>query len=1131
MSLTKVTSSVIADNAITTAKIENGTIVNADINSSANISQSKLSLAVPTVTGVTIQNGVGAIIPSDTSLYFDVAGTNFTNPSTVELINNSTNAATQATTVTYVSSTALRVTASLAAGTYKIRVTRSDGFSAISASALLTSSQVVAFSTSAGSLGTVDQNVAISTITIAATSDSAITFAVQSGSLPGGLSLNTSNGQITGTPNAVSADTTSTFTIRATDAESQFADREFTITVTKVVITKSLRFNDGDSPELSKTLGSPTNNKIYTFSMWLKRGVINSVNPTFIGHYDGSGSNPFVVVQFKSDGTLRIEAYDNDTTSVMALVTNQVFRDPSSWYHVVLAFDTTQGTSSNRVKAYVNGNQITSFSTETYPSQNKVLAFNKQSTEAYYGIYKYGGANCYDGYMAEIHFIDGTAKAPTDFGETDSTTNNWIPKRYTGSYGNNGHYLDFADSSNLGDDESGNTNDFTVTNLAAIDQTTDTPQNNFATMNPLGTNDGSTHSEGNTKLVTPDSAGISGANIAMTSGKWYAEFICTAKSSVNMNVGIVRADTFDGDNQMDEGNNVGYMYQNNGNIFHGSADESYGASWAVDDIIGIAFDADTLNVQFYKNGTGQGNYTRIASENSGGDWIMCVGEGQGGATATFVCNFGNPSFAISSSNADANGHGNFEYAVPSGYLALCTDNLPEASIKDSSAHFNTVLWTGNGGTNAITGVGFKPDWVWGKDRTGTDNHHLFDTTRGTNQRLISNSTAAENTESNCLDSFDSDGFTLGSNTGLNNNGDTHVAWNWKAGGSAPTNTYTVKVVSDGGNKYRFDDYGTSAITLELQEGGTFTFDQSDSSNSGHPLRFYTASDKSGGEYTTGVTTTGTPGSAGAKTVITVAASAPTLYYQCSSHAGMGGQANTRSLHGFTNIKGSIQSVVSPNTTAGFSIVTYSGNATQGATVGHGLGKAPAMIFVKGRDQVTNWNSWHKSFSDNQFITLDRTNAVSSDANTFPDASDMTSSTFEIGSASWVNGNNNTFVAYCFAEIEGYSKMETYTGNGNADGPFVYTGFKPAWVMIKGTSSSREWFLFDNKRDTFNVVNKYVKAESTDAEASSTFGDFCSNGFKVRSDGASYNTNGQTFIYMAFAESPFGGILTNEATAR
>ena len=269
--------------------------------------------------------------------------------------------------------------------------------------------------------------------------------------------------------------------------------------------------------------------------------------------------------------------------------------------------------------------------------------------------------------------------------------------------------------------------------------------------------------------------------------------------------------------------------------------------------------------------------------------------------------------ATANSNADGNGHGSFAYAPPSGYLALCSQNLPDVEIIDGSEYFNTVLWTGNG---SHIDVGFDPDLLWYKARNTTSYAGIVDSIRGDDVYLQSYSNSANVTSSGLLVT-DSTGFTPGSAFSSNN----YVAWNWKAGGAAPAQTYVVKVVSDSGNKYRFDDFGTSAVTLNLQEGGTYTFDQSDSSNSGHPLRFSTTSNGThggGSEYTTGVTTTGTPGSAGAKTVITVAASAATLYYYCSSHSGMGGQANTNATFGSTNLDGSILSTVSANTDAGFS---------------------------------------------------------------------------------------------------------------------------------------------------------------------------------------------------------------------
>ena len=753
-------------------------------------------------------------------------------------------------------------------------------------------------------------------------------------------------------------------------------------------IEQSLRFNDDDSAYLSRTPASASNQKTWTWSCWAKKGN-NGVN--FNTFCVGPNNTNDGQIYFNTSN--KFVFFGRLSSSIKAnFESSAVYRDVSSWYHIVVLVDTTQAVSTDRVKIYINGSQVTDFGTATYPSLNDDLPYNSNSFVHYIGKARGDAAAYIDGYLAEVNFIDGQALTPSDFGETNLLTNQWIPKKYVGTYGTNGFYLNFSDSASLGADSSGNGNNFTPTNLAATDQNLDSPTNNFCTLNPLSVSPafaltaGTNLSEGN--LRETGSNVEAHGTFGVTSGKWYFELCNNGGGYNNDAVGYFK-----------EGTSYELVYRDGALFYSNGSSSSYGATWqTVGDIVGVALDLDAGTLDFYKNNVSQG--TAVTGLTDGATYVPMVYARDSAATSDLIANFGqDSSFAgtkTAQNNTDGNGKGDFYYTPPSGYLALCTANLPDPSIADPTAYFNTVLYTGNGSTQSISGVGFQPDFVWLKERSSTSGHRFTDAVRGAGYSMASESTDAENYASNRITSFDSDGFSLGNAGAFNESSQTYVAWNWKADNTS----------------------------------------------------------------------------------------------------------------GSSNTDGSTTSTVSANTTAGFSIVTCTTLAgTQ--TVGHGLSQAPDIVIQKSRNTAQSWYVYYDFVDGSQdYLTLNSTAAAAAWG-----GSAATSTVFY---ENWSAGVD--LICYCFHSVEGYSKFGSYIGNGANDGPFVYTGFRPAFVMIKRTDSTGGWSMADSARPEYNPAVA-LQANTAVVEFGSDL-DITSNGFKVRTTWVERNASGGTYIYMAFAESPF-----------
>jgi len=451
-------------------------------------------------------------------------------------------------------------------------------------------------------------------------------------------------------------------------------------------VANSCRFNSGSSDYLNRTF-STGNRRTFTYSGWCKRPPEEETAFLTVG----SGTTRSYIFITSSKLTVQNEVSSSVTTN---LQTNAVYRDSSAWMHIVVAVDTTQGTEANRIKIYVNGEQITSFGTSNYPSQNEDFSFNNNIVHEI-GRTPWNNGNLYDGYFCEIVWIDGLQLTPTSFGETDSVTNNWVPKDVSGlTFGTNGFYLDFKDSSALGNDVSGNNNDWTVNNLTSIDQSIDTCTNNFATLNPLATNTNtgsSNFSEGSLELDRPGSTSswVGCINtMGVTQGKWYAEYkvIDAGDPQNGVMIGVTNVDLSNfqnAGNDLSQSGEFGINYYAGGTIANNGSNIATYTAMSDGDIVMIALDIDNGKIYWGRNGTWENS--GVPTSGSTGTGAQNLSVITTGDTYCFhLCcredgnvqaNYGSPPYAISSGNVDSSGMGNFEYAVPEGYYSLCTRNL------------------------------------------------------------------------------------------------------------------------------------------------------------------------------------------------------------------------------------------------------------------------------------------------------------------------------------------------------------------------------------------------------------------------------------------------------------------------
>ena len=822
-------------------------------------------------------------------------------------------------------------------------------------------------------------------------------------------------------------------------------------------IQNSLRFDDGDNQRLEKTPSGAGSTTTWTWSAWVKRGDLQNVTLWSAN----SNSNQILINSNKM-------YFESNSTANNFIVSNKLLRDTSSWYNLVFVWDTTNSTQADRMRMFCNGVRITSFSSSSLPTQNRASVFNTAIQHEIGRRVNPDGLN-FDGYMAEVNFIDGQALDASSFGETKSGV--WIPKDTSGlTYGTNGYRLQFkqtgtgtASSSTIGADTSGQSNHYTSQNLNAFDVMPDSPTNNFPTLNAQIGSALSSYVDprhGNLEVDTSNGGrGTTFSTMAMPTGtgeKYYAEYRYRADSG-HMRVGIISVDQA---NQYLETNNFDSPTTDNvsytsvtGKIAVNGAQQEVVATYTVGDVIGMAVDLENGTIQFSKNGSNVGSAVS-QSFISSNEMLFAAGDSSTSQDIRYSANFGQDStFAgdeTAATNADTNGIGAFHSAVPSGFKALCAKNLPDPSISPSNDelpedYFEANLWTGNGSSQSISSYEFSPDWVWIKERSSTSSHYLVDTIRGNTLFMQSNSTTQDTTNTVNVTSFDSNGFSLGSGGSTNESSQTYVGWAWLAGGT-PTATNSE-----------------------------------------------------------------------------AAGAAPT-----SGSVMINGSASTANLAGTIAAK-----KISANTEAGFSIVQYEGTGSNATIAHGLSSAPEWVIHKRIETDGTNWANFHVFLGNTQFVNLNTTAAITASTSMFNSTSPTstvisvgTSSHTNSSSKDYIAYCFHPIAGYSkFGRYEGNGSTDgAYVYLGFRPAFLIVKQFDASnrWIMYdnkRGSTNEADTTVINN-----NPLEEKLELNPNDDADEGTSGtdcfDFYSNGFKLRRSGDVYNGSGHDYIYMAFSEMPF-----------